>query len=69
MERYCDNITMDHIIELRRQLREAERQRDNALDRCVVLDKLVWNLREQILSVPSRENNNDDRNDRSAVNA
>ena len=49
MERFCDDQTMDHIIELRKQLREMERQRDNALDRCEALDKLVWKLRVLIV--------------------
>jgi hypothetical protein len=48
-KRYCDPITMDHIIELRKRLAEAERQRDNALDRCVALDKMVWDLRKKLL--------------------
>ena len=30
-DRYADPITLDHIIELRRKLAEAEQQRDNAL--------------------------------------
>ena len=38
MKRHADPITIDHIIELRRKLAEAERQRDNALD-------FVWELR------------------------
>ena len=49
MERFCDDQTMDHIIELRKQLREMERQRDNALDRCEALDKLVWKLRAMLV--------------------
>ena len=49
MERFCDDQTMDHIIQLRKQLREMERQRDNALDRCEALDKLVWKLRAMLV--------------------
>lgn len=30
-DRYADSETIDHIIDLRRRLAEAERQRDNAL--------------------------------------
>lgn len=31
MERHCDSVTMDHIVELRKRLAIVERQRDNAL--------------------------------------
>jgi len=31
-DRYCDPITMDHLIEIKKQLSDAERERDNALD-------------------------------------
>jgi len=31
-DRHADDRTIDHIIELRKNLAEAERQRDNALD-------------------------------------
>ncbi|CAB5220013.1 hypothetical protein UFOVP237_54 [uncultured Caudovirales phage] len=37
MKRYADPVTFDHIIELRRKLAEAERQRDNALDMLMLL--------------------------------
>lgn len=30
--RYADMETMDHLIDLRKRIEEAERQRDNALD-------------------------------------
>ena len=60
LHRHCDPVTMDHIIELRKQLRETERQRDNALDRCVALDKLIWKLREQLMFQPNGEINDDD---------
>lgn len=40
--RYADPVTMDHIIELKKQLAEAERQRDNALS-------MVWKLRMDVL--------------------
>jgi hypothetical protein len=30
-ERYADMETMDHLIDLRKRIEEAERQRDNAL--------------------------------------
>ena len=41
--RYADMETMDHIIDLRRRLSDAERQRDNALD--VVMDLRKENTR------------------------
>jgi hypothetical protein len=62
VERHCDPVTMDHIIELRKQLKEAERQRDNALDRCVYLDKVLWKLREEILMLANGKSNDDERN-------
>lgn len=58
--RYCDPITMDHIIDLKKQLREMERQRDNAVDRCVALDTLVWKLREQLMFLPEGKPNDTD---------
>ena len=58
--RHCDSVTMDHIIDLKKQLREMERQRDNALDRCVALDTLVWKLREQLTFLPKGKSNDDD---------
>ena len=63
-DRYCDPVTMDHIIELRKKLAEAERQRDNAVDRCVALDKLVWKLRAELIQSLQGEpnDNNEDRN-------
>jgi hypothetical protein len=62
VERYADPVTMDHIIELRKQLKEAERQRDNALDRCVYLDKVLWKLREEILMLANGKSSDDERN-------
>jgi hypothetical protein len=63
VERYADPVTMDHIIELRKQLKEAERQRDNALAQCTQLNKLVWNLRSQIMFPEGKPNDSeDDRN-------
>ena len=40
-DRYADPITLDHIIELRRKLAEAEKQRDNALNACMSLRKQI----------------------------
>jgi hypothetical protein len=34
-DRHADDKTIDHIIELRKKLAEAERQRDNALNMLV----------------------------------
>jgi hypothetical protein len=62
IERHCDPVTMDHIIQLRKQLRETERQRDNALDRCVYLDKVLWKLREEILMLANGKSNDEERN-------
>ena len=58
--RHCDSVTMDHIIDLKKQLREMERQRDNAVDRCVALDNLVWNLRAQLMKSPEGNPTNDE---------
>ena len=41
--RYADMETMDHLIDLRKRIEEAERQRDNALE--VVMDLRRENLR------------------------
>lgn len=42
-ERYADMETMDHLIDLRKRLADAERQRDNALT--VLMDLRRENLR------------------------
>lgn len=60
MERHCDPVTMDHIIQLRKELRETQRQRDNAVDRCVALDKIVWDLRSKLMFLPEGKPNDDD---------
>lgn len=41
--RYADMETMDHLIDLRKRIEEAERQRDNAL--AVLMDLRRENLR------------------------
>lgn len=38
-ERHADTVTLDHVIDLRKRLAEAERQRDNALDVVMTLRK------------------------------
>lgn len=58
--RHCDSVTMDHIIDLKKQLRETERQLNNAVDRCVALDNLVWKLREQLMFLPEGKPNDTD---------
>ena len=55
MQRHCDEETMNHIIELRKQLREMERQRDNAVDRCMKLDSAMWDLRKKIIMIDKGE--------------
>lgn len=40
-DRYADPITLDHIIELKKKLAEAEQQRDNALNACMSLRKQI----------------------------
>ena len=40
-DRYADPITLDHIIELKKKLAEAEQQRDNALSACMSLRKQI----------------------------
>ena len=42
-ERYADMETVDHLIDLRKRLADAEMQRDNALE--VVMDLRRENLR------------------------
>lgn len=37
MKRHADAITIDYLIDLRKKLAEAERQRENALDAVVAL--------------------------------
>jgi hypothetical protein len=45
MKRYADPETMDHIIDLRKKLAEAERQRDNALDKVVSMQKKISEMK------------------------
>lgn len=47
-DRYADPITLDYIIELRRKLAEAERQRDNALNVCMSLRKQIDSLQKAL---------------------
>jgi hypothetical protein len=43
--RHADSETLDHIINLRKRLAEAERQRDNALDKVVSMQKKVSEMK------------------------
>ena len=60
--RHADPITIDHIIDLKKRLRETERQLNNAIDQCTQLNKLVWSLRQQIMFPEG--NTNDKEEDR-----
>ena len=44
MKRHADDLTIEHIIELRKQLAEAERQRDNATDVAVKIRKALLEI-------------------------
>jgi|GEM_PF-4706320 len=46
-DRHADTVTLDHVIDLRKRLVEAERQRDNALNMCVHLQKEIARLSEK----------------------
>lgn len=46
-DRHADTVTLDHVIDLRKRLAEAERQRENALDMCMALRKELESLREK----------------------
>lgn len=43
-DRHCDKTTMDHLIGLQKKLAEAETQRDNALNACMMLRKEIRTL-------------------------
>ena len=46
--RYADMETMDHLIDLRKRLADAERQRENALDMLMLLRREHERLMQQI---------------------
>ena len=50
-DRYADSETIDHVIDLRKRLQEAERQRDNAVAQCEKQYKEIWRLRSKILDL------------------
>lgn len=54
-DRYADPITLDHIIELKKQITEAERQRDNALDGLWKLRMNNEKMREALLFYANRK--------------
>ena len=43
--RHADLDTLDHIIDLRKRLVEAERQRDNALDKVMSMQKKITEMK------------------------
>lgn len=49
--RHADPVTINHIIELRKKLAEAERQRDNVMAHCLSLHDEVWKLRMKIVEL------------------
>jgi len=46
--RHADSETLDHIIDLRKKLAEAERQRDNALDKVMSMHKKITEMKEAL---------------------
>ena len=44
--RHADPETLDHIIDLRKKLAEAERQRNNALDKVMSMQKKITEMKE-----------------------
>ena len=46
--RHADPETLDHIIDLRQKLAEAERQRDNALDKVMSMQKKITEMKEAL---------------------
>jgi len=46
--RHADPETLDHIIDLRKKLAEAERQRDNALDKVMSMQKKITEMKEAL---------------------
>ena len=46
-DRHADTVTLDHLIDLRKKLAEAERQRENALDTCMALRKEIEELKSK----------------------
>lgn len=57
-ERHADPETINYIIDLRKRLAEAERQRDHALDRVMGLRDENLELRLQIVRIDQEEERN-----------
>lgn len=57
-ERHADPVTLDHIIDLRKQLAEAERQRDNALNYLKSLNEDRRELLEALKALGKEEDRN-----------
>ena len=54
-DRYADPITMDHVIELRKQLEQVIKERDNALSMCVELARQKKQLNDKVWSLTDQE--------------
>jgi hypothetical protein len=54
-DRYADPITMDHVIELRKQLEQVTKERDNALSMCVELARQKKQLNDKVWSLTDQE--------------
>ena len=54
-DRYADPITMDHVIELRKQLDQVTKERDNALSMCVELARQKKQLNDEVWALTDRE--------------
>lgn len=46
--RHADPVTVDHIVDLRKKLTEAERQRDNALAGLAGMHKKILELKTKL---------------------
>lgn len=56
MNRHADSITLDHVIELRKQIAELERQVANLGDANVMLWKQNKELRAEIIMQTGEQN-------------
>lgn len=57
--RYADPITVDHIIQLKKELAEVTRQRDNALSWCIELARQKKQLNDTVWALTDREKRED----------
>lgn len=53
--RYADPITMDHVIELRKQLEQVTKERDNALSMCLELARQKRHLNDKVWALTDQE--------------